>query len=161
MFDPHAKYVPGATEAARGIKIRFSNTELAINFPDQMKPYFKFGCDMKNRFSGTLFRFPFRNDITAAASEISKKQYDDDETLQELISSFKLVISKVVLFLRHVKRVEVHVEDNDDNGPRLLYFAEVTGRTVVESIPDSRASGLESLRDMAVNSFGTSQKMND
>ena len=64
MFDPHTNYVPGATDVARGIKIRFSNSELVTNFPDQMAPYFKFGCNMKDKFRGTLFRFPFRNAIT-------------------------------------------------------------------------------------------------
>ena len=33
MFDPHAKYVPGATDVARGIKIRFFfNKEILVIF---------------------------------------------------------------------------------------------------------------------------------
>lgn len=166
MFDPHAKYVPGATDAARGIKIRFSNTEIVSNFPDQMAPYLKFGCDMRSKFNGTLFRFPFRNTTTAAESEISKKQYSDDSTLQELLDSFKKVVSKVVLFLRHVKRVEVHIEDDDDNGPRLLYYAEVSNRKAVESTKETQdtlspVSGFDGLRSIAASTFGVLQQSND
>lgn len=163
MFDPHAKYVPGATAAARGIKIRFSNTDILSNFPDQMKPYVKFGCDMENRFNGTLFRFPFRNAITASESEISKKEYGDDIALQELLNSFKNVVSKVVLFLRNVKRVEVHIEDDDDVGPRLLYLAEVANRTPVEVFSESSqvSSGFDGLRNLAANKLGIMQQSSD
>ena len=166
MFDPHAKYVPGATDTARGIKIRFSNTELVNNFPHQMTPYLKFGCDMKNRFNGTLFRFPFRNATTAAESEISKKQYGDDNALQELLFNFKKVVSKVVLFLRHVKRVEVHFEEDDDNGPRLLYYAEVADRRALEATSVSQQnqpqfSGFDGLRNIAANKLGILQQSND
>ena len=166
MFDPHAKYVPGATDAARGIKIRFSNTELGNNFPHQMSTYLKFGCNMTDRFEGTLFRFPFRNAETAAESEISRKQYGDEQSIDELLSNFKKVVSKVILFLRHVKRVEVHLEENDDNGPKLLYFAEVASRKAVESPPLSQvtpaqASGFDGLRSIAANTFAMLNQSND
>lgn len=164
MFDPHAKYVPGATDVARGIKIRFSNSELGNNFPDQVAPYVYCGCDMKNRFNGTLFRFPFRNVTTAAESEISKKQYGDDEAINELLINFKKVISKVVLFLRHVKRVEVHLEENNDDGPKLLYYAEVEARDNVEENErenQSVASGFDGIRNLAVSTLGISNQSND
>ena len=35
MFDPHAKFVPGATTASRGMKIRFVNSSLKEQFPNQ------------------------------------------------------------------------------------------------------------------------------
>lgn len=165
MFDPHAKYVPGATDVARGIKIRFSNSELINNFPDQVSPYFYCGCDMKNKYNGTLFRFPFRNVTTAAESEISKKQYGDDNAIAELLANFKKVISKIVLFLRHVKRIEVHLEEDDENGPKLLYYTEVTS---CESVEDKESmnnnpstSGFEGIRNLAVNTLGMINQAND
>jgi sacsin len=166
MFDPHAKFVPGATDVARGIKVRFSNSELVDQFPDQMQPYQKFGCDMKNKFNGTLFRFPFRNAITAAESEISKKQYGEESAIEELLTNFKKVISKLVLFLRHVKRVEVHLEEDNDDGPKLLYYAEVTGRKGLEAPSSSQqmqsqASGFDGFRSLAANTFGMLQQSND
>eukprot|EP00957_Ditylum_brightwellii_P168056 12793752-Ditylum_brightwellii.AAC.1 len=48
FFDPHAKSVPGASSASPGIKVRFSNTSLKGQFPDQMEPYCYFGNDMQN-----------------------------------------------------------------------------------------------------------------
>lgn len=164
MFDPHSKYVPGATDVARGIKIRFSNSELGSNFPDQVAPYFYCGCDMKNTYNGTLFRFPFRNTATAAESEISKKQYGGDDTITELIANFKKVISKVVLFLRHVKRIEVHYEDDDDAGPKLLYHSEVTAReNVEENVQASQPvpSGFDGIRSLAASTLGMLNQSND
>ena len=120
---------------------------------------------MKNKFNGTLFRFPFRNSITAAESEISKKQYGNDEAITELIANFKKVLSKVVLFLRHVKRVEVHFEDENDNGPKLLYLADVAERENVEDNElhnqHSTASGFEGIRSLAANTFGILNQSND
>jgi len=128
MFDPHAKYVPGATNLSRGIKIRFTNTELASQFPDQMAPFCMFGNDMKRRFDGTIFRFPFRNEITARDSEISNKQYNE-EVLSELIRNFRTVVSKTLLFLRNVRRIEVFSE-HEGGDIRLNYYADVTGRYI-------------------------------
>jgi hypothetical protein len=91
-----------------------------------MAPFCLFGNDMKHHFNGTLFRFPFRNEMTARDSEISNKQYDN-EVLSELIDNFRAVISKTLLFLRHVKRIEVYSEDDGDV-IHLNYYAEVTGR---------------------------------
>uniref|UniRef100_A0A7S3QAL4 Uncharacterized protein n=1 Tax=Chaetoceros debilis TaxID=122233 RepID=A0A7S3QAL4_9STRA len=154
MFDPHARYVPGASDMSRGMKIRFTHTELASQFPDQMIPYCLFGNDMKQRFNGTLFRFPFRNEKTAKESEISKKQYGDDVATKELIDSFKNVISKVVLFLRHVKRVEFYVEGESDQAPKLQYYADVGERKALSETHAKRSStsnmsGLESIRSLA------------
>ena len=131
MFDPHAKYVPGATEVSRGIKIRFTNTNLIHEFPDQFLPFCIFGNDMKQRFEGTLFRFPFRNEITASQSDISSTQCGTTDMTKELLENFRVSIQKVMLFLRHVKRVEVYVEEADDKGPQLLYHAEVVNRECI------------------------------
>lgn len=162
MFDPHARYVPGATDMSRGMKIRFTHTELASQFPDQMIPYCLFGNDMKHRFNGTLFRFPFRNEKTAKESEISKKQYGDDVATKELVDSFKNVISKVVLFLRHVKRVEFYIEGENDQAPKLQYYADVGERKTLSDSYAKRSStsnmsGLGSIRSLANNAvFGGS-----
>lgn len=64
--------------------------------------------------------------MTARDSEISNKQYDN-EVLSELIDNFRAVISKTLLFLRHVKRIEVYSEDDGDV-IHLNYYAELTGR---------------------------------
>lgn len=159
MFDPHAKYVPGATDMSRGIKIRFSQTDLSAQFPDQMMPYCLFGNDMKQRFNGTLFRFPFRNEVTAADSEISKKKYGEEGAVQELVDNFKVVVAKTLLFLRHVGRVEFYVEKDEDEYPQLQYYADIANREIVaESPTHHQISSLDSIRSLANNTiFGTTQ----
>lgn len=157
IFDPHAKYVPNATDMSRGIKIRFADTELRSQFPDQMDSYCYFDCDMKSRFEGTLFRFPFRTAKTAASSEISKKQYSEEGALDELVSGFKKVISKTLLFLRHVKRIEFYVEKNE-SGPELQFYADVAERVPVQEESTSQYSGMSAIRSLATSAgFGTPQ----
>jgi hypothetical protein len=152
------QYVPGATDMSRGIKIRFTNTELASQFPDQMAPYLLFGNDMKSRFNGTLFRFPFRNSVTAADSEISKMQYGVEDALNELISNFSKVVTKTLLFLRHVQRVEFYTE-NDEGGPQLQFYADVSGREEVhDGTAQQQQYGLSGIRSLANNAvFGGTQ----
>jgi len=76
----------------------------------QFAPYCHFGCDLKKRFDGTLFRFPLRNNTTAAESEISKTVYDKKK-IDEMVMGFESAIPKMLLFLRHVQRVEVYMEE--------------------------------------------------
>jgi len=35
-FDPHEKYVPGSTSTCRGLKIKFTDSDLLDQFPDQV-----------------------------------------------------------------------------------------------------------------------------
>jgi sacsin len=133
MFDPHERYVPGATSTSRGIKIKFKGSDLLDQFPDQFEPYKKFGCDMKNKFKGTLFRFPLRTSVTAADSEISKTTFDE-AAIRELVSTFEEKVSKMLLFLRNVKEVQVFAEGGDgvNNAPtKVLYSAKVGERKAV------------------------------
>ena len=74
-FDPHVGFLPGATAAQPGIRIKFTaagGSSLRETFPDQFEPLCFFGCDLRGRFDGTLFRFPLRTKALAAESEISK-----------------------------------------------------------------------------------------
>jgi sacsin len=42
-FDPHAAYLPGATPSHPGLKIKFADANLSMQFPDQFKPFLQFG----------------------------------------------------------------------------------------------------------------------
>lgn len=165
IFDPHAKYVPGATSNSRGIKIKFAGTDICRQFPHQMLPYCLFGNDMKKSFDGTLFRFPFRNDTTASESEISKKNYGHKQPLDELMANFKKSITKTLLFLRSVQRVELYLEADDESGPKLQYYADVINREVLpHSFIDLEPSryGLDTIRNIASTAlFGSNQTLSD
>ena len=54
----------------------------------QFSPYLFFGCELKNRFDGTLFRFPLRTAAAARLSEISHASYSP-ESVMELLNQFK------------------------------------------------------------------------
>lgn len=54
----------------------------------QFSPYLFFGCELKNRFDGTLFRFPLRTAAAARLSEISHASYSPDSVM-DLLNQFK------------------------------------------------------------------------
>ena len=60
MFDPHTTFVPGSTLAQPGLRLRFEKSSMKSTFPDQFLPYEFFGCNMYDKYPGTLFRFPLR-----------------------------------------------------------------------------------------------------
>jgi sacsin len=132
MFDPHACFLPGITPSNPGIKIRFLNSTIVNQFPDQFKPLEMFGCDLKNHFHGTLFRFPLRNESTAGTSEIKRIAYSEKD-IGLLLKSFKTIITSTILFLRNVRQVEVYVQLNDCTSPILLFGAEVPSEDRGES----------------------------
>lgn len=57
IFDPHAAHLGGGK---KGTKIAFQKIKLADRFPDTSAPFQHFGCTMRDRYEGTLFRFPLR-----------------------------------------------------------------------------------------------------
>ena len=117
-----------------------------------------FGCDMKQRFEGTLFRFPFRTESTAAESEISKTQFGKEDAIDDLLCRFRDTLPKHLLFLRHVKRIEVYTE-TDSDPLRLLYFADVTERkNVADKIQDKELKplGTQALTLRNLRSFTSS-----
>jgi sacsin len=120
---------------------------------------------MKKSFDGTLFRFPFRNDATASASEISKKIYSHRHSLDELVTNFKKSITKTLLFLRNIRRVEIYLETNDEPGPKLQYYADVTDREAISnSFRDLEPSryGLDTIRSIASTAlFGSNENFSD
>jgi sacsin len=50
------------------------DTDLLGQFPDQFAPFTFFGCNLRDPFRGTLFRFPLRTEELARESEISKSR---------------------------------------------------------------------------------------
>lgn len=73
FFDPHCKYLPAISAANPGKKINFVNHPVNSKLADQVAPFHFFGCDTRQPFQGTLFRFPLRTQQQADASTISKQ----------------------------------------------------------------------------------------
>lgn len=57
---PCARYLPGISAAQPGLRVGFERANMAARFPDAVAPYCHFGCDVRQRFPGTFFRFPLR-----------------------------------------------------------------------------------------------------
>eukprot|EP00736_Rhodelphis_marinus_P006485 Rmarinus@m.28251 len=119
FLDPHARYLPGVSHATPGIKIKFTGNQTLQRFPDQIAPFRRFGCDMKHRFKGTLFRFPLRNQAMANLSEIKNEECSPDG-VEKLLRSLQDGLPRFLLFLKHVRRVKILIrlpptEAHDDN----------------------------------------------
>ncbi len=124
MFDPHASWLPGVTLAQPGIKIKFPSSPLINHFPDSFQPYQVFGCDMHQRYNGTLFRFPLRTEELAPLSEIKPQAYRAED-VWKLFENFKSQAAHALLFLKSLKMVELWVRDNAESEPQKMFSAEL------------------------------------
>lgn len=122
FLDPHASFVPGATNSQPGLRVRFAGAELRAAFPDQFEPWAYF-CPLDDKpFEGTIFRLPLRAD--ASNSDISRRVYSEKDGF-DVLRHFRSVADEVLMFLRHVKDIDVSVLTDADEGPSLrrLYRA--------------------------------------
>lgn len=120
FLDPHAAFVPGATPAQPGLRVRFVGADLRAAFPDQFEPWSHF-CELDQRpFSGTIFRLPLRSD--ASKSEISKRVYSEADGLA-VLDHFRSVADEVLIFLRNVRDIDVGVLDDKSPDVRRLFRA--------------------------------------
>ena len=80
---------------------------LPDSFKDQFLPFKHFGCDFKEQYRGTLFRFPLRTAALARRSEISKRSYTVSE-IGENLKTFSALLADHLIFLRSVKTIEIY-----------------------------------------------------
>jgi hypothetical protein len=126
MFDPHATNLPGISAANPGLRIRFVNSPIVGQFPDQFAPLKDvFGCDLESDFHGTLFRFPLRTPELAEASDIKHRAYSRRE-VADLFRRFRASVTETMLFLRNVRNVEVYVQYEVGQEPFLLFGTDVS-----------------------------------
>ncbi|KAJ8612133.1 hypothetical protein CTAYLR_002440, partial [Chrysophaeum taylorii] len=133
FLDPHAAFVPGATTAQPGLRVRFVGAELRVAFPDQFEPWAEF-CDLgKEPFRGTLFRLPFRTAV--GQSEISRRAYGREDALA-VLDHFRQVADEVLVFLRNVTEIDVAVFEDGAEGPRRLFRTRAGERPLGKGWPD-------------------------
>lgn len=124
MFDPQGDYLPNVSTANPGKRIEFVSTSAISLYKDQFSPYCAFGCDMKNSFPGTLFRFPLRNAEQAANSKLSKQAYTEDD-ITSLFDQLDEEGVFTLLFLKNVLDIEMYVWDDGVVEPRKMYSCSV------------------------------------
>jgi sacsin len=105
-FDPAAAFLPGVSPAHPGLKIKVTGSPLLDSFPDSFEPFKHFGSDMRQRFEGTIFRFPLRTAELARLSDI-KRQECSPEHILELFDGFAEGAASALLFLKSVRQVEL------------------------------------------------------
>ena len=109
VFDPHCKYVPGATSRAPGRK--FTETaELKRIFPDVFSGYLEKHYSIQN---STMFRFPLRTSDMAKESKISEKPVSL-EALKKMMDALKGELFEALLFVNSVRKITL--SDVDQNG---------------------------------------------
>ena len=119
MFDPHTCYLGDRVSPGQpGIRIDLvENRDDLLVYADQFQPYDGlFGCDVFNLpaegFRGTMFRFPFRTSLTARRSSICH-EVNDRRSVETLLKIFKEQAQYLLLFLKHVRKVSVFVQENN------------------------------------------------
>lgn len=114
IFDPHARYVPGATCDEPGR--RFAEVpRLRKIFTDVFSCYLEdSGFDLT---SGTMFRLPLRNEAMAEHSELSDQPVTLD-AVDDLFRKLRPEIFDSLLFLNSVQ--SVHLSEVDSSSGRIV-----------------------------------------
>ncbi|KAJ0094050.1 hypothetical protein Patl1_16358 [Pistacia atlantica] len=120
LFDPQGVYLPNVSSANPGKRIEYVSSSAISLYKDQFLPYCAFGCDMKNPFAGTLFRFPLRNADQAASSKLSRQAYSEDYVSSMFTQLYEECVF-TLLFLKSVLCIEIFVWDVGEPEPRKLY----------------------------------------
>jgi len=120
VFDPHGKYVPGATVEEPGR--RYDDvSQLRTIFTDVFPCYLE---DKLNFTSGTMFRFPLRNDKMASESELSD-QVVPIEAIDNLFTRFKTEIFDCLLFVNNIDKISMSDVNNRSNTVVNLYTVSI------------------------------------
>ena len=119
VFDPHYKYVPGATASEPGRMYR-ETTRLKKIFPHV------FSCFMEDEFSkqnSTMFRFPLRTQEMANDSKISKSPVTL-AALDDMMEALKKELFEVLLFVNSVRKITLCDIDKVTGKVLKSYFVE-------------------------------------
>ncbi|KAK3746288.1 hypothetical protein QZH41_016543, partial [Actinostola sp. cb2023] len=108
VFDPNLEYAPCASPENPGVM--YKDLEyLRERFTDVLP------CFLEQHFpidSGTMFRFPLRDEKMAETSKISSKPMTT-EKLDSLVNNFQEEILEALLFVNNVKEISIcEIEDN-------------------------------------------------
>nr|GMD00452.1 sacsin isoform X1 [Ipomoea batatas]GMD34181.1 sacsin isoform X1 [Ipomoea batatas]GMD39311.1 sacsin isoform X1 [Ipomoea batatas] len=124
LFDPQGAYLPNVSTTNPGKRIDFVTSSVISLYKDQLNPYCVFGCDMKNPFPGTLFRFPLRNADQAAVSKLSTQSYLEDDISSMFVQLYEEGVFSL-LFLKSLLCIEMYEWDTDMPEPRKTYSCSV------------------------------------
>ena len=119
IFDPHCKYVPGATSFEPGRMYR-NVPKLRKVFPDVFSCYNDKEFPLRN---STMFRFPLRTLEMANDSKISKSPVTL-QALDEMMNALKKELFEVMLFVNNVTKITLCEIDPKTGKTNNHYFVE-------------------------------------
>ncbi|CAG8447665.1 205_t:CDS:10 [Acaulospora colombiana] len=136
FFDPHSKYLPEQGYPPRnplGSRYNFVKAKFGERWKSQAEPYLSVeGCELMNRYNGTLFRIPLRTYEANNSSEISGKRFDPGY----LLELFKNIQGNREMFLRNIEECSLHCLD--DNQSKLIWKTRINNMD--ENIRNMRRS---------------------
>ncbi|XP_028817389.1 sacsin isoform X2 [Denticeps clupeoides] len=103
IFDPHARYSPGATSVSPGRMFRDLDSDFRSQFSDVLNLYL--GCHFKLE-QCTMFRFPIRTGEMAKISEISSVAASD-RMVQNLLDKLRTDGVELLMFLNHMEKISI------------------------------------------------------
>ena len=140
VFDPTMQCLKKEikSEFNPGIKINFHKHRLLKNKSNQLVPYTGVhGFDPKQRFQGTIFRFPLRSQSSKVSENVCT-----EEKVMSMIDMIKENSSKLLMFLNNVKKLSFY----KTNGSNFIKEFEVSVTKPVnhENVVTCKVSTFES-----------------
>ncbi|XP_053312398.1 sacsin [Spea bombifrons] len=117
IFDPHARYAPGATSTSPGRMFRDLDTDFRTQFSDVLNLYLG---NLFSLSSATMFRFPLRNSEMAKTSEICSAP-SSDRMVQNLLDKLRADGAELLMFLNHMEKISVCEIEKNTGELRVLY----------------------------------------
>ncbi|KAL2096565.1 hypothetical protein ACEWY4_008713 [Coilia grayii] len=117
IFDPHARYAPGATSVSPGRMFRDLDSDFRSQFSDVLNLY------LGNHFKlerSTMFRFPIRSSDMAKISEISSVPASD-RMVQNLLEKLKTDGAELLMFLNHMEKISICEIEHGTGELKVLY----------------------------------------
>ncbi|XP_029111080.1 sacsin isoform X2 [Scleropages formosus] len=117
IFDPHARYAPGATSVSPGRMFRDLDSDFRTQFSDVLNLYL--GTHFKLE-RATMFRFPIRSADMAKISEISSVAASD-RMVQNLLDKLRTDGAELLMFLNHMEKISICDIDISTGDLKVLY----------------------------------------
>ena len=146
IFDPTLEYLREENQDQSRPGKRLQILKKIVARSKQLDPYIGlFGFEHGKPYEGTLFRFPFRTEV----SELSKIKYRGSH-VRQLISDIQEAGSKLLLFLRHVNHITFsQIEKGQSKPTVLLDICRETKKTLT-SIGDSMSKSSETVKLLSI-----------
>ncbi|XP_053564484.1 sacsin isoform X2 [Bombina bombina] len=117
IFDPHARYAPGATSVSPGRMFKDLDADFKTQFSDVLNLYLGKHFSLSN---ATMFRFPLRDAEMAKHSEISSVP-SSDRMVQNLLDKLRTDGAELLMFLNHMEKISICEIEKSTGILKVLY----------------------------------------